>query len=99
MKHTKRRKLTVEDFNRALRWSSVEVSGAQAAEGSAGTSLPTCPTQGWPHSGPAHTQGKVTATAAQVSRPVPQGQVFREAEVATEARRLGKASWKSWHLS
>ncbi|XP_045341569.1 TAF6-like RNA polymerase II p300/CBP-associated factor-associated factor 65 kDa subunit 6L isoform X2 [Leopardus geoffroyi] len=24
MKHTKRRKLTVEDFNRALRWSSVE---------------------------------------------------------------------------
>lgn len=27
MKHTKRRKLTVEDFNRALRWSSVEVSG------------------------------------------------------------------------
>lgn len=26
MKHTKRRKLTVEDFNRALRWSSVEVS-------------------------------------------------------------------------
>lgn len=26
MKHTKRRKLTVEDFNRALRWSNVEVS-------------------------------------------------------------------------
>ncbi|XP_039402682.1 TAF6-like RNA polymerase II p300/CBP-associated factor-associated factor 65 kDa subunit 6L isoform X5 [Mauremys reevesii] len=25
MKHTKRRKLTVEDFNRALRWSNVEV--------------------------------------------------------------------------
>lgn len=50
MKHTKRRKLTVEDFNRALRWSSVEVSGAWAAEGSAGASLPTYPAQGWPHS-------------------------------------------------
>ncbi|EPQ02232.1 TAF6-like RNA polymerase II p300/CBP-associated factor-associated factor 65 kDa subunit 6L [Myotis brandtii] len=34
MKHTKRRKLTVEDFNRALRWSSVEAVcgyGAQEA--------------------------------------------------------------------
>lgn len=47
MKHTKRRKLTVEDFNRALRWSSVEVSGAQVAEGSAGMSLPPCQAQGW----------------------------------------------------
>ncbi|XP_014817709.1 PREDICTED: TAF6-like RNA polymerase II p300/CBP-associated factor-associated factor 65 kDa subunit 6L, partial [Calidris pugnax] len=27
MKHTRRRKLTVEDFNRALRWSNVEVPG------------------------------------------------------------------------
>ena len=45
------------------------------------------------------TRGKVTATAAQVSRPDPQGQAFREAEVATEAQRLGKASWKSWRLS
>lgn len=27
MKHTRRRKLTVEDFNRALRWSNVEVQG------------------------------------------------------------------------
>lgn len=26
MRHAKRRKLTVEDFNRALRWSTVEVS-------------------------------------------------------------------------
>lgn len=26
MRHAKRRKLTVEDFNRALRWSNVEVS-------------------------------------------------------------------------
>ena len=25
MRHAKRRKLTVEDFNRALRWSNVEV--------------------------------------------------------------------------
>lgn len=25
LKHTRRRKLTVEDFNRALRWSNVEV--------------------------------------------------------------------------
>lgn len=33
MKHTKRRKLTVEDFNRALRWSSVEaVCGCGAQE-------------------------------------------------------------------
>jgi hypothetical protein len=32
MKHTKRRKLTVEDFNRALRWSSVEVSGLSHKE-------------------------------------------------------------------
>ena len=27
MRHAKRRKLTVEDFNRALRWSNVEVKG------------------------------------------------------------------------
>lgn len=47
MKHTKRRKLTVEDFNRALRWSSVEVSGEQAAEGSADMSPPLCPLQTW----------------------------------------------------
>eukprot|EP00069_Balaena_mysticetus_P007664 bmy_19271T0 len=47
MKHTKRRKLTVEDFNRALRWSSVEVSGVPAAEGSVGTSPPARPAQGW----------------------------------------------------
>ncbi|XP_036273162.1 TAF6-like RNA polymerase II p300/CBP-associated factor-associated factor 65 kDa subunit 6L [Pipistrellus kuhlii] len=34
MKHTKRRKLTVEDFNRALRWSSVQaVCGYGAQEG------------------------------------------------------------------
>lgn len=26
MRHAKRRKLTVEDFNRALRWSNVEVA-------------------------------------------------------------------------
>ena len=25
LKHTRRRRLTVEDFNRALRWSNVEV--------------------------------------------------------------------------
>lgn len=48
MKHTKRRKLTVEDFNRALRWSSVEVSGVQAARAGPSPKAQEFGERGWP---------------------------------------------------
>lgn len=81
MKHTKRRKLTVEDFNRALRWSSVEVSRAQAAEASADTThlralLGAGTTER--HDDPVCAQGKLMAAT------VP------------GAQRFGEPSWKSW---
>lgn len=48
MKHTKRRKLTVEDFNRALRWSNVEVSEQERGqrEAEAVAAALSCPQTG-----------------------------------------------------
>lgn len=42
MKHTRRRKLTVEDFNRALRWSNVEVRWLGLDLGGGGGEVPCC---------------------------------------------------------
>lgn len=83
MKHTKRRKLTVEDFNRALRWSSVEVSGQvqglrrQEAKLGAGSALR--------HEARMHTRGKRT-TAGQGLGAGPLVSEFRKGE---RARRHG----------
>ncbi|NXA57191.1 TAF6L factor, partial [Nothocercus julius] len=59
LKHTRRRRLTAEDFNRALRWSNVEVSGGGGTGSGSGTEAAlgcgtnvTGPGSGWAAAAP-----------------------------------------------